>query len=89
MMLVKRTRLADETRDRKISNIVLFINIFYIIMLISIYCNVAQYTTTRCLKIRTPGICLNNSYKSIPILMIFGVKNRHIVLFYSSVLFCD
>jgi len=45
MMLVKRTRLADETRDRKISNIVLFINIFYIIMLISIYCNVAQYTT--------------------------------------------
>ena len=30
---------------------------------------------------------LNNSYKSNPILMIFGAKNRYII--YSRLLFCD
>jgi len=45
------------------------------------------YTVSK--KNRTPMICLNNSNKSNPILMIFGTKYRHIIFFYWNLLFCD
>ena len=45
------------------------------------------YTVSQ--KNRTPMICLNNSNKSNPILMIFGTKYRHIIFFYWHLLFCD
>jgi len=47
----------------------------------------STYTVSQ--KNRTPMICLNNSNKSNPILMVFGTKYRHIIVFYWHLLFCD